>query len=230
MNAKKKNQGKHDIDALIAELQQKKALREKASPKEEAKTKPKAKPAKNKPKINTLASAAVSISEKNDLYATTANSRGSVLYLLFLITLAASLYLFFIAQNSKQPDMQIKIDTLNSIKAKEESKLHTLEKSYLEYKTLITRLTKKRPFIAGILKEMSLIIPASAQVKAFELEEKSFILNGIIEKEGDRQEEIKRLIMNMTTSPFFEKIKVENVTHDRNKAITTFTIKGDITV
>lgn len=223
MNAKKNNKGKHDIDALIAELQQKKALREKAS----AQNTPAPKAA---PKPKSIASAAVSISEKNDLYQTRTSGRPTVLYLTLLIVLAVSLYLFFIAQNSKQPDMQIKINTLNGIKAKEEAKLYKLEKSYLRYKNLIAHLTKKRPFIGGILKEMSLIIPASAQVKAFEMKEKTFILNGIIEKEGDRQEEIKKLMVNMTTSPFFEKIKVENVTHDRNKSTTTFTIKGDLTI
>lgn len=250
MNEKKDNSKKHDIDELIAELQAKKALRESISsgnieettiysgkntaPKKTniPKTSPAPKtplPKRSRVSESTSREAALRSALQHEPITQTRETN-PILYLFLIITIGITLYVYFITATAKMPNWQKKIESLNKIKATEELNLNELKKTYITYKALINRLTVKKPFFEGILKEVSLITPKSIELRNITLKDNTFTIHGMIEKEGNRQDEIKKFIISLTASPFFNDIKLKEIKHQRDKNLSTFEIKGGLSV
>lgn len=250
MNEKKNNSKKHDIDELIAELQAKKALRENASGENVIDAKITSKRETKRPRKSSTSKKTSSSS--NSIYRESKKSinkdraakdalqaipttteykeTNPLFYILLLITAAITLYLYLLTVSAKMPDWQEKINSLNIIKAKEEQKLNKLKKSYITYKSLIHRLTAKKPFYEGVLKELSLITPKSVELRDLKINNNKIQIKGLIEKAGNRQNEIKKFILNLTTSPFFQNIKIKEMKHNRDKNLSIFELEGGLTL
>lgn len=228
MNEKKDSHKKTDIDALIAQLQRKRAQHEKAAGKGNI-TPNKTLTHKKLPKIKSTAKK-IPTPKKDHGIAKEPQGTNPIAYICFLLTLGATLYIYLIAANAALPNWDEKIQTLEKIKIKEAKELNELKKSYISYNSLINKLTTKKPFFEGVLKELAILTPKSTQFTSLHIKDTSLTITGLIEKEGDRQRELKALVLNLASSPFFHDIKIKKAKHIRDKNITEFVLEGGLNI
>lgn len=157
------------------------------------------------------------------------------LFLFLLIAVPATAYYFLRTNNIGQTPIKNNLPELQKLKNEEEKSLKEIKKIFLQKKSIIEKLTHKRPFFRGILKELSIIIPEGISlseilIKTDQENNNLLSLSGHVINKYDNQQILKTFLNIMTRSPFFSEIKTTDFQKDREGKKIYFTMQGKIVI